>query len=69
MMENRFKMLTKSDPQHAKELFRQAQIDADRRYKRYEHLAAWKPNGQPAASEVAPQPASPQQRHRQPHER
>ncbi|MGD0057989.1 MAG: pyruvate:ferredoxin (flavodoxin) oxidoreductase [Verrucomicrobiia bacterium] len=58
LMENRFKMLTKSDPQHAKELFRQAQIDADRRFQRYEHLAAWKPNGQPAASEVAPQPAS-----------
>jgi pyruvate-ferredoxin/flavodoxin oxidoreductase len=59
LMENRFKMLTKSHPQRAKELFQQAQLDADRRFKRYEHLAAWKPNGQPAPSEVPPQPASP----------
>ena len=47
MMENRFKMLTKSDPERAKELFQLAQGDADRRFKRFEYLATWKPNGQP----------------------
>jgi pyruvate-ferredoxin/flavodoxin oxidoreductase len=47
MMENRFKMLTKSDPERATELFQLAQGDADRRFKRFEYLATWKPNGQP----------------------
>ena len=56
-MENRFKMLTKSDPERAKLLFREAQVDADRRFTRYEHLAAWKPNGQPTAPAATPQPA------------
>jgi len=46
MMENRFKMLTKSDPERARMLFRQAQEDAERRFKRFEYLATWKPNGQ-----------------------
>ena len=59
LMENRFKMLTNSHPPRAKELFQQAQLDAERRFKRYAHLAAWNPNGQPAPSEVPPQPASP----------
>ena len=57
LMENRFKMLTKSDPERAKLLFREAQVDADRRFTRYEHLAAWKPNGQPTAPAATPQPA------------
>jgi pyruvate-ferredoxin/flavodoxin oxidoreductase len=42
MMENRFKMLTKSNPARAKELFRQVQADADRRFEFYEFLAARK---------------------------
>jgi pyruvate-ferredoxin/flavodoxin oxidoreductase len=42
MMENRFKMLTKSNPTQAKEMFRQAQVEADRRFKFYEFLAARK---------------------------
>jgi len=46
MMENRFKMLLKSDPERAKHLFQEAQGDADRRFKRLEYLATWKPNGQ-----------------------
>jgi pyruvate-ferredoxin/flavodoxin oxidoreductase len=45
MMENRFKMLTKSDPERARMLFRQSQEDAERRFKRFEYLATWKPNG------------------------
>ena len=46
MMENRFKMLTKSDPERARQLFKQAQLDAERRFKRFEYLATWKPDGQ-----------------------
>jgi pyruvate-ferredoxin/flavodoxin oxidoreductase len=45
MMENRFKMLTKTDPARAKELFRQAQVDAEKRFQRFEYLATWKPAG------------------------
>jgi pyruvate-ferredoxin/flavodoxin oxidoreductase len=39
-MENRFTMLTKSHPDVAKRLFQAAQQDVDRRWKRYESLAA-----------------------------
>jgi pyruvate-ferredoxin/flavodoxin oxidoreductase len=46
LLENRFKMLTKSDPARAKELFRAAQRDAERRFKFYEHLSARPSNGQ-----------------------
>ncbi len=46
LMENRFKMLTKSDAGRAKELFRLAQQDADRRFKFYEYLASRPSNGQ-----------------------
>jgi pyruvate-ferredoxin/flavodoxin oxidoreductase len=42
MMENRFKMLTKSNPDAAKVLFRMAQEDADIRFKFYEYMAARK---------------------------
>ena len=59
MMENRFKMLLKSNPEHAKELFQQSQVDAERRYRRFEYLTTWKPNGQPTPSEIGVQPASP----------
>jgi pyruvate-ferredoxin/flavodoxin oxidoreductase len=56
-MENRFKMLTKSDPERARVLFKQAQTDAEWRFKRFEYLTTWKPNGQASAAEAA----SPQQ--------
>ncbi len=46
LLENRFKMLTKSDPARAKDLFRAAQRDAERRFKFYEHLSARPSNGQ-----------------------
>ncbi len=59
MMENRFKMLTKTDPGRAKELFRLAQLDADRRYKRFEYLAMWKPNGNGTAASPNPPPTGP----------
>ena len=50
MMENRFKMLMKSRPEHAKELFKLAQKDADYRWKLFEYLAQGKP--QPEAPKV-----------------
>jgi len=59
MMENRFKMLTKSDPARAKELFRLAQEDAVRRFHHYEYLAAGKSNGQkPTEPAKTPSPAA-----------
>ncbi len=42
-MENRFKMLTKSDPETAKRLLGDAQQDADKRRAIYEYLAALQP--------------------------
>ncbi len=39
LMETRFKMLTKSKPEEAKYLWKQAQHDADVRYRFYEYLA------------------------------
>jgi pyruvate-ferredoxin/flavodoxin oxidoreductase len=45
LMENRFKMLTKSDPARAKDLFRQAQRDAEKRFSFYEYMAARHENG------------------------
>jgi pyruvate-ferredoxin/flavodoxin oxidoreductase len=44
-MENRFKMLTKSDPDRAKQLLEEAQSDVDTRWKLYEYLASRRPNG------------------------
>ncbi len=38
--ENRFKMLTKSDPDHAKELLSEFQEDIDARWQMYQYLAA-----------------------------
>jgi pyruvate-ferredoxin/flavodoxin oxidoreductase len=42
LMENRFKMLTKSEPERAKQLFKLAQQDEETRYRLYEYLAARK---------------------------
>jgi pyruvate-ferredoxin/flavodoxin oxidoreductase len=42
MMENRFKMLTKSKPEQAKILFKMAQQDADTRFRFYEYMASRK---------------------------
>lgn len=41
--ENRFQLLTKTFPDNARELWRAAQEDADRRRRLYEHLAAFPP--------------------------
>jgi len=45
MMENRFKMLTKSKPEEARRLFKEAQEDVDTRWSFYEYLAGRTPNG------------------------
>ncbi|BAY50263.1 ferredoxin (flavodoxin) oxidoreductase (plasmid) [Scytonema sp. HK-05] len=39
-LENRFKMLTKSHPQQAKQLLQQAQQDVNARWKLYQYLVA-----------------------------
>jgi pyruvate-ferredoxin/flavodoxin oxidoreductase len=56
LSENRFKMLTKSKPEDAKRFFAQAQGDAERRWKFYQHLAGRELK--PATA--APVPAKPQ---------
>jgi pyruvate-ferredoxin/flavodoxin oxidoreductase len=47
-METRFKMLTKSRPEEAKQLWRQAQQDAETRFCLFEYLAQRKSEEQPA---------------------
>jgi pyruvate-ferredoxin/flavodoxin oxidoreductase len=53
MMENRFKMLTKSEPERAKMLFRMAEEDAVVRYSFYEYMAARKFAPEPAPAPTA----------------
>jgi len=49
-METRYKMLTKSHPQIAEKLIKEAQEDVTTRWKEYERLAAWDPgNGKSEA--------------------
>jgi pyruvate-ferredoxin/flavodoxin oxidoreductase len=43
-MENRFRLLPKSNPEQARHYFEQAQGDAERRWNLYQHLAA-QPSG------------------------
>ncbi len=42
LMETRFKMLTKSNPEAARKLWQEAQQDAERRYRFYEYMASRK---------------------------
>jgi pyruvate-ferredoxin/flavodoxin oxidoreductase len=53
-MENRFKMLTKSNPKEAKELADLAQKDVAERWKAYEELAADGGTQKPAPAPAAP---------------
>jgi pyruvate-ferredoxin/flavodoxin oxidoreductase len=63
-MENRFQMLTKSHPEAAKELWREAQTDVEERWRLYEHLAApakpasTEPTGPKAGARPVPEPAT-----------
>ena len=56
LMENRYKMLTKSHPQSAKHLWKLAQEDVDARWKLYEQLAQPWPEPQPKEQPAAPKP-------------
>jgi len=58
MMENRFKMLTKSNPDAAKVLFKQAQEDVNARFAYYEYLAS-RPFGAGTKPEQPAAPAAP----------
>lgn len=53
LQQTRFKMLTKSRPEEAEKLWKQAQQDADHRYRMYEYMAA-KKSEPVAAKEPAP---------------
>jgi pyruvate-ferredoxin/flavodoxin oxidoreductase len=56
MMENRFKMLTKTNPAHARELFKIAQSDVDARFAMYEYLASRKEAGAATPPEIRKPP-------------
>ena len=61
-METRFKMLTKSRPEEAKELWKLAQHDADTRYRMYEYLSQRKfekPANGSHSSDAQPKAAAP----------
>jgi pyruvate-ferredoxin/flavodoxin oxidoreductase len=47
LMETRFKMLTKSKPEDAKQLWQQAQQDVETRYRMYEYLSQRKVGPEP----------------------
>jgi pyruvate-ferredoxin/flavodoxin oxidoreductase len=57
-LENRFRMLSKSHPDHAREYFKQAQADADARWESYRRLAA-PVTAPPASSDPATPAAAP----------
>jgi pyruvate-ferredoxin/flavodoxin oxidoreductase len=49
-LENRFKMLKKSNPEEAKRLLKEAQHDVDTRWRFYEYMAARPANGKAEAA-------------------
>ena len=53
LMENRFKMLTKSRPAVAKQLFEEAQRDAEERWRLYEHLSSRNPSAAGDSAQVS----------------
>jgi pyruvate-ferredoxin/flavodoxin oxidoreductase len=58
MMENRFKMLTKSKPEIAKRLFEEAQQDVEERWRLYEHLSTRSKADGTAAAPATPTPTT-----------
>ena len=68
-LENRFRMLTKSKPENAREYFAQAQVDLETRWNLYQYLAARStaknghdaPSPAASASQVNPAPAKSQE--------
>jgi pyruvate-ferredoxin/flavodoxin oxidoreductase len=59
LQQTRFKMLQKSNPEHAKLLWQEAQQDAETRYHMYEYLAQRKPEAVAAPAEKRPDPPVP----------
>jgi pyruvate-ferredoxin/flavodoxin oxidoreductase len=57
--QTRFKMLQKSNPEHAKLLWQEAQQDADTRYRLYEYLAQRKPEQAAVPAETRHDPPVP----------
>jgi pyruvate-ferredoxin/flavodoxin oxidoreductase len=51
-LENRFRMLTKTNPERARVLYEQAQHDVDTRWQLYQHLAARSVNGHSKAGDL-----------------
>jgi pyruvate-ferredoxin/flavodoxin oxidoreductase len=63
LQQTRFKMLTKSKPEDAERLWKQAQQDAERRYRMYEYMASRKTDAtataRPSEEKSAPAPEKP----------
>ena len=59
LQQTRFKMLQKSNPEHAKLLWQEAQQDAETRYRLYEYLAQRKPEQAAAPAETRHDPPVP----------
>jgi len=58
LQQTRFKMLTKSHPEHAEQLWKEAQHDVERRFRMYEYLASRKPEAEVSAKEAPAKPAT-----------
>jgi pyruvate-ferredoxin/flavodoxin oxidoreductase len=56
--QTRFKMLTKSNPEHAEQLWKLAQQDVEHRYRMYEYMAARKTEPAAPAKEGSAKPAA-----------
>jgi pyruvate-ferredoxin/flavodoxin oxidoreductase len=59
LQQTRFKMLSKTKPEDAKRLWKQAQHDADVRFQLYEYFAQRKPEPAPSVEENAPSKKEP----------
>ena len=59
LQQTRFKMLTKSKPEDAARLWKQAQQDVENRYRMYEYMASRKTEPAAAAKETAEKPLTP----------
>ncbi|HET7892596.1 MAG TPA: pyruvate:ferredoxin (flavodoxin) oxidoreductase, partial [Candidatus Sulfotelmatobacter sp.] len=59
LQQTRFKMLTKSKPEDAQRLWKQAQQDVENRYKMYEYMASRKTEPVAAVSNATEKPAPP----------
>jgi pyruvate-ferredoxin/flavodoxin oxidoreductase len=57
LQQTRFKMLTKSKPEDAERLWKQAQQDVEQRYRMYEYMAGRKPEAVAASKEASEKPA------------